>query len=244
MLIILLQADTTLSFSCSNLKGRISKSITVNVDKPLAPTFSVNAQPSMVEFLGGTTISWTSTRATECLINGNWAPLNGNFIIDRLINDTTLDFSFSGLGGISKKSLKVVVGEKPLYIKYIDILCSGCWSLAEERVKGLFVGPDEWRITNFPPTDSSRIIFSKNSKYSLLNCTNLYGKTYSTTALYSLSNDGKKIHLGTFDFDIIKISNDSLIIYYPDMLFVWAGSTSGSGHFPIIEKYKHRFDCY
>lgn len=230
--------------------------------KDNSPIIVFTAIPNPVNFLSSTHLSWDCKNVTECTLNGQKVATHYNKFIYNIISDTTFILECSGPNGNISKTLTVKVGEKPLYIKYLDTLCTGKWVVTQSRTYGIpWWGnkPDEWYIGYTPMGDLSdgvdfddnpmSFVFIKGDKYSNLKLM-LLDENYliSEPVEYILSTD-----LKTLKFcyalswggkekprEILNISNDSLVLFRPSAGIVWSGGDgSGSGFFPRIDKYEH-----
>ena len=118
-----LTTTTTFTLACSGSYGSISKSVTVSVSPPTAPTVTLDASPKSVAYGGSTTLSWSSINATSCSAsalpaNPAWAGtkgLSGSQTITGLNTTTTFTITCTDSSMRSaSKSVDVTVTGAPL----------------------------------------------------------------------------------------------------------------------------------
>lgn len=67
-----LTATTTYTLSCTGAGGDVSRSVTVAVTVPPAPTLTFAADPLSVNAGGSSTLTWSATNATSCTARDGW----------------------------------------------------------------------------------------------------------------------------------------------------------------------------
>jgi uncharacterized protein (DUF1800 family) len=110
-------ADTaTYTLDCVGDGGSISRSVTVTVTAPPAPTLVLTASPTSVLTGGASTLSWSSTNATSCTASGGWSggkATSGTESTGPLSAATTFVLTCVGDGGSAVQSTTVNVTEPP-----------------------------------------------------------------------------------------------------------------------------------
>ncbi len=104
--------DTTdFKLVCTGPGGDASQVVVVSVGSA-QPTITLTAQPSTVGHGDSSTLTWSSTDATECTASGGWsgamAP-SGSQDTGSLIASTDYDLSCTGTGGTATQSITVTV---------------------------------------------------------------------------------------------------------------------------------------
>jgi len=102
------------TLSCSGLGGTGQDSVTVVVGDPPAPTVTLSASPTSVEYGGSSTLTWTSTNASSCTAtagpgfstSGSTSGSDGS---SSLTSNSTFTVSCTGTGGTTNKSVTVSV---------------------------------------------------------------------------------------------------------------------------------------
>lgn len=224
----------------------------------------ISVNPGSVEYLGIAYLSWGSTNVTDCKLNGKSVNSSGTLEITNLERDTLFILTGKGLKGETLTSkAEIKVGPRTKYYDYLDTLCTGRWVIMQYRVLGIYSKPNEWSIMNMQEIgdwsdgvsnleNPVSTIFSKDNKYNTLTY-----KIYDTYYMMCgpsqlvLSKDIKSLHLkgedqgqlGKFDaYDVVSISNDSLVLF-KHKYWTWAGGYGGgSGKFPTYVKYIHHND--
>lgn len=74
-----------------------------------APTLSLTLNPTSVQTGGSTTITWSSTNATSCALNGSGVSTSGSKSSGPLTSSRTYTLACSGAGGSAQKSATVTV---------------------------------------------------------------------------------------------------------------------------------------
>lgn len=221
------------------------------------------ANPETVEYLGRSYLSWGSTNVTDCKLNGIDVEPGGMIELLWLERDTSFTLTGKGLLGESLSSkANIKVGARSKYYDYLDTLCTGRWVNVQTRIFG-FDKPNEWTIRNrdnigdwsdgvTADENTWSIIFSKNPNY-----IDLIYKKYDTYYLMDapfgveVTKDLKKLKFADdridpgedIAYDLVHLSNDSLVLYKKNQPITWAGSSgSGYGFFPVYTKYTHHED--
>jgi hypothetical protein len=110
-----LTASSMFTLTCSGAGGSASESVVVTVDAappPPVPTVLLTASSTSIASGGLTTLSWSSTDATTCEAFDGWSgtrTTSGNETRSGLMNTTTFTLTCSGDGGISSRSVTVMV---------------------------------------------------------------------------------------------------------------------------------------
>lgn len=90
-------STTNYTLACTNINGTVSSAVTVTVVP--VPTVSLSANPTAIPINGSSTLTWSSTNASSCTINGSAVALSGNQLYSSISATTTYTFSCSGTGG-------------------------------------------------------------------------------------------------------------------------------------------------
>ena len=109
-----LTATTTYTLFCATQGGiNASRSVTVTVTQPSAPTASISANPTSVQTGQSTTLSWSASVPSGGGCTGSWTggslPLNGQQTINNLSATTTFTITCTGGGQSVSKSVTVSV---------------------------------------------------------------------------------------------------------------------------------------
>lgn len=106
-------STTTYTLSCTGAGGSDSASYTVTVTAPpLAPTVSLNANPTSIASGDSVTLSWSSQNATGCTASSGWSgskAASGSQVVGPLTQSTTYLLTCSGDGGSANASVTVSV---------------------------------------------------------------------------------------------------------------------------------------
>jgi len=111
-----LEADSSFSLSCVGEGGRVTDVETVVVGDPPnpQPTIVLTADPSAIDYLGFTTLTWSTKNAAECNASGAWTgarALNGSERVGPLAVDSVFTLRCTGSGGAATRSITVEVAE-------------------------------------------------------------------------------------------------------------------------------------
>ncbi len=107
-----LSEDSTFTLSCMSEATEVSDTVIVYVGDVVVPTLTFSASSSAVNMNSSTTLSWSSTNATECTASGDWSgskAASGSEVINSIVNDNTFNLSCSGPGGVVNDSVSVTV---------------------------------------------------------------------------------------------------------------------------------------
>lgn len=107
-----LTSDATYTLSCSGDAGSITRSVTVAVAPPSAPTLSLSGNPTSVEYNGTSLMSWSASNATSCSASGGWSGtkgISGAETVGPLTSDTSYTMTCSGIGGSVTRTVSVSV---------------------------------------------------------------------------------------------------------------------------------------
>jgi hypothetical protein len=106
-----LTADTTFRLTCAGPGGASPvAAATVTVNSP--PTVSLNANPTVIATGGSTTLTWSSTNATDCTASGGWTgrvATSGTQNTGSLSADSAYSLSCSGPDGTSPVATATVI---------------------------------------------------------------------------------------------------------------------------------------
>lgn len=106
-----LQIDTTFKLSCTGDGGTSEASVSVTVAPK--PSIIFNADPTIVNYNGNTTLNWTVTNATSCTASGGWTgnknAISGSEVRSNLTANTTFTLACTGPGGNNQASVIVTV---------------------------------------------------------------------------------------------------------------------------------------
>ncbi len=105
-------SDHDTSNCVSNGVGSVKKPKCTSETPPVLPTLTFSASSSSVNMNASTTLSWSTTDATECTASGDWSgskAASGSEVIYSIVNDNTFNLSCSGPGGVVNDSVSVTV---------------------------------------------------------------------------------------------------------------------------------------
>jgi hypothetical protein len=113
-----LESDSKFSLTCIGEGGRKTDIALVDVGDPPPdePVVHLTADPTAVEYLGSTTLTWSSRNATSCVASGAWTgtkPLSGSQVRGPLSTDSVFTLSCTGPGGTAVRSVTVDVALPP-----------------------------------------------------------------------------------------------------------------------------------
>jgi hypothetical protein len=119
-----LTGTATYSLACSGPGGTASKSATITVGPPPAPTVNLTANPMSITPGQSTTLAWSTTNASSCNATGGWSggkPLSGELIV-LTASTATYTLTCTGAGGSAAKSVTVTVtgGVGQLTLTWVD----------------------------------------------------------------------------------------------------------------------------
>lgn len=80
------------------------------------PTISLTATPEFISEGGSTTLSWSSTRVTNCTASGDWSgskETSGTETLSSITKDSTFNLSCTGTGGSVNDSVSVTIDTEP-----------------------------------------------------------------------------------------------------------------------------------
>lgn len=105
-----LSVTTTYTATCTNSTGSNSASATVTVGGAAAPTVTMTATPTTVPYNGASTVTWSSTNATDCVVTpSGWTGASGSNSTGPLVSTTTYTATCTGPGGSQIGSATVTV---------------------------------------------------------------------------------------------------------------------------------------
>jgi YD repeat-containing protein len=102
---------TTYTITATNLAGATATAeVTVTVAPPSAPTVSLSADPTTIQYRAFSTLSWTSANAASCTIDQGIGSVNtsGSATVSPSTT-TTYTITATGLGGTSTNAVTVTV---------------------------------------------------------------------------------------------------------------------------------------
>lgn len=91
--------------------------------EPEPPTLILSATPQTIEYNGTATLTWETNHATSCIFSGgSLIDVNGSITTPPLTETTTYNFTATGQGGTTSKSITIKVNEapKPTIIVSVD----------------------------------------------------------------------------------------------------------------------------
>ena len=103
----------TYTLACTGPGGSTTQSATVAVSAaPPVPTVTLSANPAQVAQGGTSTLTWSSSNATNCLASGGWSgtkATSGTQVTSALAQTTTFTLTCTGAGGSASKDATVSV---------------------------------------------------------------------------------------------------------------------------------------
>lgn len=111
-----LTANTSFTLTCNGVGGVGTRSLTVNVTAPPAPTVSLAANPQSISSGSTSILSWSSTNATSCIASGGWTgtkATSGSQATNPLTSTATFTLTCTGAGGSANQSVTVTVTTTP-----------------------------------------------------------------------------------------------------------------------------------
>ncbi len=107
-----INATTTYTLTCTGAAGTTPATATATVTVVPPPTVSISPSPATITKGGSSKLSWSSTNATSCTING--AAVSGSSKdYTNIQNTTSYTLSCSGIGGTRTASTTVTVVPPP-----------------------------------------------------------------------------------------------------------------------------------
>jgi hypothetical protein len=104
------------TLTCTGPGGADSDNVVVGVRGALAPTLSLQAAFTNVDYGESTQLTWTSTDTTSCTASGDWRgtrPVNGNSSTGNLTSHKSYTLECTGPGGTISRSVSINVGNAP-----------------------------------------------------------------------------------------------------------------------------------
>ncbi|KAA3626088.1 MAG: fibronectin type III domain-containing protein [Proteobacteria bacterium] len=111
-----LTSDRTFTLSCTGAGGSITRSVTVAVAPPPAPTLSLSGNPTSVAYNGTSVLSWSSSNATSCSAAGDWSGTKGASgaeTVGPLTSDASYTLTCTGIGGSVNRTVSLTVQAPP-----------------------------------------------------------------------------------------------------------------------------------
>lgn len=105
-------SDKTYILNCMGVGGEISRSLTITVNLPPAPTLSFSADNTSIIYDSDITLSWISSNTDTCTGSGDWSGakvLSGSQNFFNLLSSKTYVLNCSGIGGSIEQSVTVNV---------------------------------------------------------------------------------------------------------------------------------------
>jgi hypothetical protein len=209
-----LQENKTYNFVAIGLDGTtISRSVSVEVNKPV-PKLSVVVTPNtVVPYKGSATVSWQGENLASLKVNGvNRSELTvGSTPLTNLVEDTTFNFSAVGLDGSTLNQTAEVKVAEPTRT---DTLCGNYWTMIEwkfyyEGTYGFAALTDDDKAERiYFYKDGTGVVINKDEK--------VVGNGYWSWVGQDSIKTGTKIHryqLSKDTFTLYK-DNDSTIVTY------------------------------
>jgi len=106
-----LTSNSNFSLACSGAGGSANDSVSVTVAAP-PPTLSISASPVTVAQNGSTTLTWSTTDATNCTASGDWSGNKGAAgaeTISSLMISSQFTLTCNGAGGSVNNTVNVTV---------------------------------------------------------------------------------------------------------------------------------------
>ena len=152
-----LNAHATYSLSCTNEAGTAEDRMTIKIN---APTVTLTADTTSVEYKGNTILRWSVTDVTSCTASNGWSGdkgvSGGTYDTGALTSNHIYRLSCTGPGGTISKS--VTVEARPLRVITLYFRCSVSSKGADLSSYYPF-SACEWSSTGYPdwPRLSGRI---------------------------------------------------------------------------------------
>jgi uncharacterized protein (DUF1800 family) len=111
-----LNVTTTYRLACTGDGGTVSRSVTVTVTAPPAPTLTLAANPTSVLTGGTSSLTWSATNVTACTASGGWSgskATSGSESTGALNGTTSYALECTGDGGTVSRSATVTVTAPP-----------------------------------------------------------------------------------------------------------------------------------
>lgn len=100
--------------TCTNASGKTANMYVSNqVVNPPVPTASLNWSPSRVSYGGSSTLSWSSSEATQCVLNGNTVGTSGSTTVENNTSNNSSSLYCTGRGGSSSTVSSVLSVDPP-----------------------------------------------------------------------------------------------------------------------------------
>ncbi len=112
-----LSEDSTFTLSCMSEATEVSDTVIVYVGDVVVPTLTFSASSSSVNMNSSTSLSWSSTDATECTASGDWSGIkgtSGSETISAISSDSQYVLDCSGPGGSVNDTVDVTVITTPI----------------------------------------------------------------------------------------------------------------------------------
>lgn len=107
----------TYTLTCNGTGGSVSRSATLTVNAPPAPTVSIGVSPTPIQAGGSATVTWDSTNADSCTASGDWAgskAISGSEPTTKATAGTyTYTITCTGGGGTTSRSANLTVSPPP-----------------------------------------------------------------------------------------------------------------------------------
>ena len=112
-----LTTNTTATLTCTGDGGTANDSVAITVTAtPVQPTVTLSANPGSVMSGGSSTLTWSSTNATNCTASGAWSgakATSGTAPTGALTTQSTFTLSCTGAGGSAQQSTTVSISATP-----------------------------------------------------------------------------------------------------------------------------------
>ena len=106
-------AGTTNPDGTPNSEACVPSSITITVIAPPIPTVSITAADTNIPYNTSTDLTWSSTNADTCTLNGSGVAINGSQPTGNLISTTTFTLTCTNISGSANASVTVNVALPP-----------------------------------------------------------------------------------------------------------------------------------
>ncbi len=111
-----LMTGQTFSLTCNGAGGSVTRSATIAITTPGAPTLTFTASPTSVAGGSSSTLTWSTTNATSCTAGGSWSGskgTSGSQSTGALSANANYSLTCTGAGGSVTQSAAVTVMPAP-----------------------------------------------------------------------------------------------------------------------------------
>jgi hypothetical protein len=106
----------TYTLACTGSGGTVSRSASVTIAAPSAPTLTFTASPTSVQAGASSTLTWSTTNATSCTASGAWTgtkSTSGTQSTGALASNSTYTLTCTGAGGSVSQTANVALLPAP-----------------------------------------------------------------------------------------------------------------------------------